>query len=464
MKKALSTYLFLFLFLILFYNCSFSNPADQADYSAMSIAWIKAPIREAKELGLCWVTLQIRWETLEPKRGKFDWQPIDKLCLAPLQNGLGITLVIYTGQGWATYCDPSVAKLNKKTHCPPRDLTDQWNDSYGYSKTYYNFVYNLVSHLKGKVNYFIIHNEVNSLRFWHGTPEQYLQLRKTAYKAVHDANSGAIVIDNGLASLVWGLAVTDDLLNQGKETEAVEFANKFFSRGENFTPFANGQEIMRRAENPRKENWKRTIKFAHEIFKEPYFDWFSFHVYENIEALPTIIAWIKKQMDKNGYEKPIIISECGYFDQKFDLNNSAAQQKAAEDLVKMHLIAFSQGIRQLHWLPMQEQFQEKKLFTSALKGLFSQNGQIRPAGKAWKYLNSLIKGDYKVKKIEMEETEIYSISSAGNTIYAAWSAKPYTLTALSLGKNNLQIYDIFGNLTRNSASEIELNNRPVYIK
>jgi len=442
-----------------------SKDLEKPLFSAMSIAWQKAPKQEIKELGLRWVRLQIRWETLEPARGQYNWAKLDTMCREAVKNNLGITLVIYTGQGWATYCDASLSPLNKKTHCPPKDLSSRWNEEYGYSKSYYDFVYSLVSHMKGVVNYFIIHNEVNSLRFWHGTPEQYLKLRRTAYKAAHDANPDAIVIDNGLASLVWGLAVTDDLLRQGRDKEALDFGNSFFARTRDFYPFRSAEEISKRAEEKRLKEKERAIEFARKIFKEPDFDWFSFHYYENVEALPEAISWIKEQMRKNGYEKPVIISECGYADSAGDLDDPNVQKKAAQDLVKMHLVAFSEGILQLHWLPIQEQFSKESLAATTLKGLFSKNGIIRPAGRAYKALNSFLgDGNFKVEKIDIGGIDVFAINKNSGTIYVAWSARPATLNAASLKKDSFQVYNLFGELLDSSAGSIALDVEPKYIR
>lgn len=443
--------------------CCFSLRAEEKEPAPMSIVPTNRSLEGVKELGAHWIRLQIRWGTLEPALNQYNWKPVDKLIRQVKENNIGIALIIYTGQGWATYCDPKIATLNKKTHCPPKDLTNLWDEQYGYSKTYYNFLYNLAKRLKGYVNYFIIHNEVNTLRFWHATPGAYLRLRKTAYKAIHDANPEAIVIDNGLASGVWGIAIVNDLLRQGRDREAVDFGNSFFARQID-SPFKTAEEILSQAAEKRKKEKQRAIDFAEEIFKEPAFDWFSFHFYDNVEALPQVISWIKEQMKKNGYERPIIISECGYADSRGSLDDPLVQGKAARDLVKMHLIAFSQGVLQLHWLPIQEYFPQAGKFNASLKGLFSQNGEIRPAGRAWKFLNSILLKDFRVSKIDFPRVQLFAIESAAGKIFVAWSDEPVVLSASALGKDTFKVMNIFGEVIGDSATSIKLDKEPKYLK
>lgn len=441
----------------------FSLNAEEKEIVPMSIIPTTGSLKVARELSARWLRSQTRWDNLEPKPSQYNWLPMDKLRRLASENNLGITLIIYTGQGWASYCDPSISTLNKKTHCPPKDLSNVWDERYGYSKTYYNFVYNLAKHLKGYINHFIIHNEVNSLRFWHAAVGQYLRLRKTAYKAIHDANPEAIVIDNGLASPVWGIAIVDDLLRQGKDNEAVDFGNSFFARQVS-SPFKTGEDILKHAEQKRGREKQRAMEFAREIFKEPAFDWFSFHFYDNVESLPQVISWIKEQMGKNGYERSMIISECGYADSRGSLDDPLVQKKAARDLVKMHLIAFSQGILQLHWLPIQEEFPEAGKLNTNLKGLFSKTGEIRPAGRAWKFLNSILLKDFRVSKIDFPGVQLFAIESKGEKVFAAWSDEPAALFASSLGKDRFKVMNIFGEVIEDSVASVKLDKEPKYLE
>jgi hypothetical protein len=62
-----------FLLVLLFLIPGHCSEDKNMNLPTMSIAWTKAPLREAKELGLRWVRLQIRWEALEPQKNNFNW-------------------------------------------------------------------------------------------------------------------------------------------------------------------------------------------------------------------------------------------------------------------------------------------------------------------------------------------------------------------------------------------------------
>lgn len=432
------------------------------NYQISVVNITKGSVPKVVDLNSHWLRTQIRWDAVEPKRGQFNWSELDNAALQAEKYNIGLTLIIYTGQGWGTKCDPAIAPLNSKTHCPPVDLTSTWSSDYGYSQNYYHFVNELAARYKGKIDQFIIHNEVNTLRFWHGTPEQYLELRKTAYKAIHDVNPNAIVIDNSLASPVWGAAIISDLLDQGKDQEAVDFFNRFFYRGENFTKVNSRADILQAAS--KREEWSRAVEFAHTVFIEPTFDWAGFHYYEPEDTFLDVVAYVNAQMKKNGYQKPIAMTEGGYSDNTSSLIDKKTQEQVAIDLVKMNLEAFGEGLKMFVWLPIEEVRLSGDTFNEKLKGLFNTSGKILPAGNSWKYLNSQIGPDTKISNESRNDFFVYRLETDGQNILVMWSKNEKTIKASDYGKSSFKVVDIFGNTKEENTTEIAVNSTPVYLK
>lgn len=435
------------------------NPSK--DYQ-MSIVYTKNPASQIQDLNAHWARLQVRWDQLEPKQGEYKWEELDNYVKEASKAKIGLSLIIYTGQGkWSTICDPKIAPLNKKTHCPPSDLSSTWNDQYGYSQSYYTFINDLAKRYKGKIDEYIIHNEVNTLRFWHGTPEQYLELRKTGYKAIHDADSKAIVIDNSLASPVWGAAITKELLDEGKDQEAVDFYNRYFYRAQGFTKVSSRQDIMNAA--AKNDEWTRAIDFANKVFTEPTFDWAGFHFYDPQPCFLEVVSFIKEQMQKNGYEKPIAMTEGGFSDNTTTFDDPAAEQKVAEDLVKMQVSGFANGLTMFAWLPVQEGMLNEDN-SQKLKGLFSKEGQINPAGTVWAYLNNLIVKDVSIKDQSKGGINIYAITNHQENTYVVWSDSLKKISASTIGKNTFDVVDIFGKTLKEGVSSYDVSGEPVYLK
>lgn len=432
-----------------------------ADYQ-MAVVYSYSPVSQIQELNAHSVRTQIAWDSIEKTQGKYDWHGLDSTVEQAQKAKISLSLIIYTGRGWGTKCDPKIAPLNNKTHCPPSDLTDSWNDQYGYSKNYYSFVNTVAKRYQGRIDEYIIHNEVNTLRFWHGTADQYLKLRKTAYKAVHDADSQAIVIDNSMASAVWGAVIVKDLLDQDKEQEAVDFYNNFFSRGEKFTKVSNKEEIIQAAS--RRQEWDRAIEFGHAIFKEPTFDWIGFHYYEPEDTFLSVIDWIQSEMQKNGYQKPIAMTEGGYADARSGINESQNEQEVSEDLVKMQIEGFANGLRMFAWLPIQEGILQGD-FNAKLKGLFDQSGKILPAGKAWSYLNSLIVKGAKITDLSKNNLNLYLIENRGRKIYVVWSQNSSTtIEPQDINQGSFNMIDIFGQTKAENLKSTQINSTPVYLE
>jgi len=104
----------------------------------------------------------------------------------------------------------------RKSSSPPKDLTDSFNEKYGYNCTYYNFVHGVAERYKGEFPIVIIENEITARDFWSRTMEEYLKLLITAKKVLINVDSQIKVADSGLASLCWGILMIDEMVKEGK--------------------------------------------------------------------------------------------------------------------------------------------------------------------------------------------------------------------------------------------------------
>lgn len=106
--------------------------------------------------------LVIPWGGVEPERGEFLWdtQPLRRIDRS-LREGIKVISVIRTmGADWAL--------KNSSLRCssPPRGIGNTFNESYGYSKSYYNFISEVVKRYRGKFPIVVIENEVTAKNFW----------------------------------------------------------------------------------------------------------------------------------------------------------------------------------------------------------------------------------------------------------------------------------------------------------
>lgn len=116
-----------------------------------------------------------------------------------MEHHIPVTLTIGKTPPWAA-SDKSACKTHfQRTLCdsPPSNVQD-WKD----------FITALVTHYKGKVNYYELWNEANQRNFWTGRPEDLIALAKVAYPIIKSIDPNAMVLTPSTtgpfdAALAW---------------------------------------------------------------------------------------------------------------------------------------------------------------------------------------------------------------------------------------------------------------------
>jgi len=185
---------------------------------------------EAAAMGARYVRLALKWQWIEPEDDRFAWDGGSSRRIGAVEaRGMQVLPVIKIGRGWASGFNPP---QSGDLSVPPLDLSESWDEQYGYSESYYDFVYHLVDHWRGHFPVIVIENEANANNFWAGTADEYLRILATAYKAVHDADPEALVADSGTASGAWGVCIARDRLDSGQwsDEEAQAFLQSYYRR------------------------------------------------------------------------------------------------------------------------------------------------------------------------------------------------------------------------------------------
>ena len=136
----------------------------------------------ADSLGMKWSREEISWEAIEPVKGTFHWERLDRAVAMAEKNHVRVL-------GLIGYC-ASWARRPPGAHtAPPRDV-----------KEYAAFVEQVVGRYKGKIKYWEIWNEPDSPAFWPPKPDvrEYGALLKAAYQAAKRADPDCRVMTAGL--------------------------------------------------------------------------------------------------------------------------------------------------------------------------------------------------------------------------------------------------------------------------
>ncbi len=139
----------------------------------------------SEAMGAQWVRLHdfgdfCHWYAVEPEKGRFIWHD------AEIEQLLKCGFLPFANLGhpprWAGR-DNSKKSGGGWTPAPPRDKAE-WE----------NYVFRTVEHYHDRIHYWEVWNEPYWIGFFTGTPEEYAELLKLAYRAIKRADPNAIVV------------------------------------------------------------------------------------------------------------------------------------------------------------------------------------------------------------------------------------------------------------------------------
>ena len=216
----------------------------------------------ANEAGAGWSRILFWWSELQ-KSGPGDLDLFatdqDRFIIEENARGRQLAGAVLNVPAWAS-TDGSRNGVPKNLYLPYDHPDNYWGQ----------FMKKMAAHYRGKVDTWIIWNEVDvphgQWNTWNGSIEDYVQLQKVSYRAIKAGNPDATVLPFGAA---W-----------------------WYDKGETITRML---DLL--AADPEAA--------AHNY----YFDVANLHLYSRAADIPRIIGWYREQMATRGMSKPIWIGE-----------------------------------------------------------------------------------------------------------------------------------------------------------
>ncbi len=259
--------------------------------------------------GAQYMRISLDWSISEPAPGQISFDtPNDTAIWNIEQAGLRVFPTLYVGKGWMNRYPTGDTRSY-----PPADLSQSWSDAYGYSPTYYNFVYQFFSHYQGHFDYVAIENEANSEWFWGGSADDYVRLIKTAYKAIKAADPHVIVADSGFVSDALGLAIAGDYLSNGLKSQdwVTQFAEAYYDVPSMPVYIDSFSDLQIALANPTVSEQNRRIYTMLDNMGGSV-DAVNFHFYQNEQVLPEVVAWLRSRTFRAGYTPQVLTNEIGF--------------------------------------------------------------------------------------------------------------------------------------------------------
>jgi hypothetical protein len=164
--------------------------------SAMGLHAYPNNWKQGRKLGACWFRLHgignhfTYWNWVQPTPDQWVWYdpPIDQLRA----DGYFLLGLLGFGARWAAKVPasepPPVSGSDEYRigRYPPQDL-QQWAA----------YVERTVAHYRGRIDAWEVWNEPDVPLFWQGTPQEYVQLLQTAYRAAKKVHPNCVILGGG---------------------------------------------------------------------------------------------------------------------------------------------------------------------------------------------------------------------------------------------------------------------------
>ncbi|MRR54300.1 MAG: hypothetical protein EG822_07295 [Deltaproteobacteria bacterium] len=144
------------------------------------------------------------WPWLEPKKGAWKFQNLDRLVALAEKNGVEVLIPLGLSPKWASARPDEKSSYSPGFAAEPENL-DDWR----------NYVRKVGSRYKGRVRYYEIWNEPNLPGFYSGTVEQMIILTKEASRILKDIDSTIILVSPSATDVNNGTGWLDKFLAKG---------------------------------------------------------------------------------------------------------------------------------------------------------------------------------------------------------------------------------------------------------
>jgi hypothetical protein len=140
-----------------------------------------------------------RWQNLEPARGQFDWETIERLVTGAEGDDLPVVFVFGGTPDWASPNGPKSVFTDGSRASPPDDLAD-WE----------RFVRTVAEKYRGRIGAYELWDMANHPDFFTGSMAELVEMTRLASQAIRAADPDASVVCPSMGEL-WDPAMLGKL-------------------------------------------------------------------------------------------------------------------------------------------------------------------------------------------------------------------------------------------------------------
>ena len=334
--------------------------------------WDLAPsIDYASQIGWGETFLEVEWCAVRGDNEPGQLAALDRRLARADRMGYRMMLKIRVGscRGGAEIFDPAEGTSKQASSFP--DDPD----------AYVEFVRGLVTHYAARgVRTWAIENEVDANNFWTGTRQEYVELVKLGAAAIKDADPTATILDAGISSTGYGVAIAGELLDAGQEEQALAFYHAYYMRridgdGARFEAVDSISQLRRVLDHGRGKRVRDMVAATWDAVNAGGVTAYQLHFYENPALLPRVLdiieAHLSFRVPNQAWEEGSASPRATY----------TTKGQAAEVATLLGIL-FARHISPVVYLPLAYTPRPGK--TEVFRGLTATGGQELPAGEVYR--------------------------------------------------------------------------------
>ncbi len=244
-----------------------------------------------------------------------------------------------------------------------KDMTEEWSNAHGYSKTYYDFISIIAKEFKGKFTGAVtIENEMNApQQTWcaGSSPEEYVKILLTAQKAFRDHDPKVLVSDGGLTGNAWFWLMLEDKYQRAtritgtskREAEynlIAKLASQQIGKTMTLKNTVNHFSFLKRTKTVNGETvynapaYMLGLKYIELAKKSNYSRAVNFHYYGHSEGLAYVIPYMRRELGS----KVLVNNEMGT---QFPASSTFTEEDLAGEMLKKFAIMRGNNVLHPNW-------------------------------------------------------------------------------------------------------------------
>lgn len=261
----------------------------------LGIKWnwnLKPPLAYAEQVGWGETFFEVEWCDILERPQDQRYRQVERIVGQAETMGYRMMLKIRVGScsGEGEVLDPAEG-TRKKPSTYPSDPA-----------AYQTFVRELVGRYSARgVKIWAIENEVDANNFWAGSPQEYVDLVALASAAIKEADPEATILDAGISSTGHGIALAGELMDAGKEQEALELYQKWYERrhaaaAARFPRVETVEGLRGLLTDSRATRVREMVAANWEAVNSGNITAYQLHFYENPVLLPTLLDYVRRHL------------------------------------------------------------------------------------------------------------------------------------------------------------------------